>query len=1517
MDTYAPQIATFTINNGAAKTYAADGLVTLGLFAADYQGGSGVAQMRIGRTYAEAASGPAIPELYQTSKTWALGEPWVGLDEMHTATLWVAYVDFAGNWSTPVSDSIVYDRADPVGTIAFTDTRTDVELVQVGFTFDADVVDMKLSRGNACAGGDWVDAENTQYWSLLQVDGLQELSVRFRDDVGNESACYYDSITRDTAGPVPTSFTMADASGNSQAGYADETNLVINASSATGDCSGWELAEDIGFITVTASGAGCTLVNQPYVLVDTSEGTHNLYLRFLDDLGNVGNMAAYSVVLDTDAPFVMAGATGAFTIVQGMDTNSTSIQLDIAVIGATQIAVEEGWACTSNSWATLNDPYNFSLSSGDGWKPVSARFKDEAGNILACHTETINLDTYIDPTWLVVARDISTHDAKTNSSLVEIDIQLYNFDGFVEYQISSNSTFAGSTWEPSDGTGLFSAGAGYDLNWDVGVGDGIKNIYMRVRDRAGNTSSSIGSIELDTTPPDAPALQLIDTTGDGYALSEFSAELQWSLPAGSNSFELQRLISSIDTDFVTIASPSNPTANYTDTIAYPGKLYQYRIRAIDDIGNASAWSVVVQARPFTPISEVAYIRSLDDLKYVMQPATGTFELAPTYEYSNVTDDVFYDALPPNQTEWIRPTPEFDYFDELLNIRTKNSDGSLVFESQVPLELNFNEVLDDCNIFCARFLGVAVDSRDALHVSYYGGSYLSYYTNKTGSWVKTVLDSSNGTSGWTSAIAVDAQDNVHMLYYHLARKEMKYTTNSGIVVNDNFAPPITTDAWASYTAGAEISALAYNEPSNALSLNLDGGGDIVESIDLTAFPALNYSYYFERQGAGEMPDAGDFLYFEYYNGTAWTTLQTHGNTSGSNTTFTLVSGTLPANATKVRFRSVGSGEGFDDYFVDDFKLSYSTGTWLTWVVDDYQDGVGGKDFGTSSAPSISVGPDGMVHMTYFADTDDDLRYAYRKNGIPVGAFTVDNSVGIMGEYSSVEGDSGGVARVIYSGGSTLKYAYGSKSSWTRSTLDATRGNYPDLTRTPTGELHAVYSGTGGLFYRYTVAGTWQAAVNLSAETYWHAGIAVDETGYAHVSAQYYGLQAANDLDYFSNRSGSFVRRKVQVASDVGYYARNVIDRRGRVHALHANETIYALVHSVYAEPSSKPWKDETLSTSANYDPGTVVQLDAQGFPHIAYVDGNDLYFKTYAYGTWTNLLVDSVSSVAGELSMVLDSSGYAHIAYYDQTATSLKYAIVLPSGGSANVETVDTTENAGYYNGITVSTTGVVSIIYSNQHVTCCTYNVKRAYGSFGSWATESLSTGSNFQGFWVTEILADASGKLHALYYDGNSTQLTYRVNTAGTWGSTQSVSVGGLQMYVGMAVDNSGNVHTSSYDYSNAKLVYRFRNAGTGLWTSTDVDTDGAAGEYTDLVLDGNGKAHISYRRGTTLRYATNIGGFWMHSTIDDDGDAGHSSSIAMDKNGKQYITHVDRAASDLKMTSGYLSGVLQADTVSLADPF
>jgi hypothetical protein len=121
---------------------------------------------------------------------------------------------------------------------------------------------------------------------------------------------------------------------------------------------------------------------------------------------------------------------------------------------------------------------------------------------------------------------------------------------------------------------------------------GVYYWQARAADKAGNWSawSEIRSIQIDITPPPVPVL-----TGPANGYSSIYQVFTWNASSGAIGYQIQ-----YDAN-ATFSSPIDYTADEPSTTHIPEKLipsgkYYWRVRAVDEAGNWSAWSA---SRNFT------------------------------------------------------------------------------------------------------------------------------------------------------------------------------------------------------------------------------------------------------------------------------------------------------------------------------------------------------------------------------------------------------------------------------------------------------------------------------------------------------------------------------------------------------------------------------------------------------------------------------------------------------------------------------------------------------------------------------------------------------------------------------------------------------------------------------------------------------------------------------------------------------------------------------------------------------
>ena len=219
--------------------------------------------------------------------------------------------------------------------------------------------------------------------------------------------------------------------------------------------------------------------------VQAKDGKVLVKARATDSTGGHSDILYLNLTVNGDAP------VGTILINQGgIITKSRSVTLSLNATdsaGVPSMMVSEDPAFKSAAWEPLAKTKGFTLSDGDGYKTVCARFKDTYGVISQAINATILLDT-TPPNGTV---SISNGTQYTVQREVMLQLSATDKNDVAGAIISEDQTFAG----------LQPAIFGPQEFLTLSQGDGTKTVYVRYFDTVGNFRDVSASIILDRTPP--------------------------------------------------------------------------------------------------------------------------------------------------------------------------------------------------------------------------------------------------------------------------------------------------------------------------------------------------------------------------------------------------------------------------------------------------------------------------------------------------------------------------------------------------------------------------------------------------------------------------------------------------------------------------------------------------------------------------------------------------------------------------------------------------------------------------------------------------------------------------------------------------------------------------------------------------------------------------------------------------------------------------------------------------------
>ena len=613
-DTTAPT-GTISINSAAAYTNSTTATLTLSCSDAS----SGCYQMRFSNDNTTWSAW----EANATTKTWTLSSG------DGTKTVYVQYKDNAGNSSANYSDTISLDTTAPTGTISINSAAAYTNSTTATLTLSCSdassgCYQMRFSNDNV-TWSVWEANATTRAWTLSSSDGTKTVYVQYKDNAGNISVNYMDTISLDTTAPIASAIA---------AGSITDTAATIT----------WTTNEaattQINYGTTTSYGSSSTLdtsllTSHSVPLTGLSPSTTYHY-RVLsrDAAGNLATSPDYSfstsAAPDTTAP------TGTISINSAAAyTNSTSVTLTLSCSDAGSGCYQMQFSndnATWSAWEANAISKTWTLSSGDGTKTVYVQYKDNAGNTSANYTNTIKLDTTAPVTSAIGAGNITDTGATISWTTDE--------SATTQVQYGTNTLYG--NFSNQDNSLVIS----HTVILSGLTANTVYHFRVLSADQTGNqgTSSDYTFTTLQTPQPDTPSA-IMDIRIQPGSSTRNSVILNWTATGAdgtagtASSYDLRMSTLKIIEDGITPAQGQVNFSNATKISGLPtpkiagtpestqvsqletNSVYYFAIKAIDDKGNISAISNVINGDKVPPIPATALRQGYTMISFPLVPAT--------------------------------------------------------------------------------------------------------------------------------------------------------------------------------------------------------------------------------------------------------------------------------------------------------------------------------------------------------------------------------------------------------------------------------------------------------------------------------------------------------------------------------------------------------------------------------------------------------------------------------------------------------------------------------------------------------------------------------------------------------------------------------------------------------------------------------------------------------------------------------------------------------------------------------
>jgi len=597
LDSIAPAAGTITLTGNPEATAGNTGtpVVTAALTTSDANGGAGNANLEVQLSNSSGFAG-ASWQAFTGSLAWVL------LPGDGPKTVYARYRDPAGNVSAFVQANITLAATPPSnGSISLEGgaAATNKSAVPLNATVSATgATQMRLFVNGTAATG-WIAyaASTTLAAAALPDETVANVSILFRNAGGLEGGSASTSILVDRRAP-----TSPTVSVNAAAAYAASTavTLTVSASDAPAAASG--VASGLASVQVSNDAAFATSTTFPYAaslawtLAAGADGARTVYVRFLDEAGNVSAAVNDPITLDTIAPAAgtitltgnpeaTAGNTGTPVITAALTTSDANGGAGNANLEV-QLSNSSGFA--GASWQAFTGSLAWVLLPGDGAKTVYARFRDPAGNVSTFVQNTITLAATAPSNGSI---SLEGGAAATNKSAVPLNAtisatgatQMRLFvngtaaTGWIAYAAASTvtaSTLADETVANvsilfRNAGGLEGGGASTSILVDRRAPTSGAVVVSAGAAYAGSTAVTlaVSAVDAPLTTGTASGLASVQVSNDGFSTSTtfpMAATLPWTLLAGVDG---GRVVSVRFVDKAGNVSASTSDAITLDTIA--------------------------------------------------------------------------------------------------------------------------------------------------------------------------------------------------------------------------------------------------------------------------------------------------------------------------------------------------------------------------------------------------------------------------------------------------------------------------------------------------------------------------------------------------------------------------------------------------------------------------------------------------------------------------------------------------------------------------------------------------------------------------------------------------------------------------------------------------------------------------------------------------------------------------------------------------------------------------------------
>ena len=464
LDTKAPEVGLFRINQGEKYCTNPGGKVTLKIGTREDLKSFDM-YVSNDKSFTDAKPRAYAPKI----DNWQLDAAEDGLKHVY-----LKFVDKAGNVSKTAMAKVMLDRQPPVAKKIIIDHNN--EWVNKGYAnlaIDASGADyMEISNSpNFSRLNAWeAFGQGKDNWVLPARDGKIEIYARFKDKAGNISETISDFIRKDTRAPA------GKIRINNGARFTNDASKSVSVTlSYDPDTYEMQVNETPNFNNAKWEMVSSAIDNWN---LGGEDGEKRIFARYRDKAGNVSEIVAARIILDTQPPlYPSISINGDSLYTTSMDK---IINLEINAEDAAYMMLSSNPTFGDSKWERYNQQRKFTLPGQDGEKEIFVKFRDEAGNISATASDKIILDRYPPKP---VSFKINNGEEWTNHAGKEVTLNI-RAEGATQMIVADNPEFNGASWQDYK-TRL----TGFELPGE----DGVKTLFIAFKDEAGHKSENMSA----------------------------------------------------------------------------------------------------------------------------------------------------------------------------------------------------------------------------------------------------------------------------------------------------------------------------------------------------------------------------------------------------------------------------------------------------------------------------------------------------------------------------------------------------------------------------------------------------------------------------------------------------------------------------------------------------------------------------------------------------------------------------------------------------------------------------------------------------------------------------------------------------------------------------------------------------------------------------------------------------------------------------------------------------------------